>query len=64
VQKLEDKNNHFESELRNAHADMNRSKIEDRNKKNVDTLKKTFSGVLGRVSDLCKVCDPQFWCRL
>jgi hypothetical protein len=34
---------------------MNQSQAADKNKRHVEKLKDTFSGVIGRVSDLCKV---------
>jgi len=39
---------------------MHRTKNEERTKNQIQKLKDTFSGVIGRVSDLCKVVVERF----
>jgi len=54
-QKLAEADEHLRNELSSMQSDDHRKKTEDRSKKHVEKLKATFSGVVGRISDLCKV---------
>ena len=58
--KLERKNRELCDQLKSAKSDEWKEKEEDKNKKTVEDLKRTYKGVHGRVSDLCKVRQKSY----